>query len=142
MPRALHVDLADEAWSIGGGPARDSYLAIDKLLEVARRSRAEAVHPGYGFLSENPAFAEACAAAGLIFVGPPASAMRSMGSKALAKTLMQRAGVAIPPGYHGDAMDLATLAAAAEHIGFPLLVKASSGGGGRGMRLVQEAERT
>jgi 3-methylcrotonyl-CoA carboxylase alpha subunit len=136
---AMHVDLADEAWSIGGGPARDSYLAIDKLLEVARRSRAEAVHPGYGFLSENPAFAEACAAAGLVFVGPPASAMRSMGSKVLAKTLMQRAGVATPPGYHGDATDLATLTAAAEHIGFPLLIKASCGGGGRGMRLVREA---
>ena len=137
---AAHVDLADEAWSLGAAPARDSYLAIDKVIDVARRSHAEAVHPGYGFLSENPAFAEACAAAELIFVGPPASAMRSMGSKASAKTLMQRAGIAIVPGYHGEVMDLATLKAEAERIGFPVLVKASNGGGGRGMRLVQEPD--
>jgi len=138
--RALHVDVADEAWCIGAAPARDSYLSIEKIIEIARRARAEAVHPGYGFLSENPAFAEACAAAGLIFVGPPASAMRSMGSKSRAKTLMQRAGVAVVPGYHGYAMDLATLRAAAERIGYPVLVKASNGGGGRGMRLVEEPE--
>ena len=138
---SMHVEQADEAWLIGPAPARESYLAIDKIVDVARRSGAEAIHPGYGFLSENPAFAEACAAAGLIFVGPPASAMRLMGAKASAKSLMGRAGVPIIPGYHGDATDLATLEDEARRIGFPLLVKASSGGGGRGMRLVESIEQ-
>ena len=144
--RCMSISPTKRGPSAAGQRASADGVAIDAavragvvLADVARRSRAEAVHPGYGFLSENPAFAEACAAAGLVFVGPPASAMRSMGSKVLAKTLMQRAGVAIPPGYHGDATDLATLTAAAEHIGFPLLIKASCGGGGRGMRLVREA---
>ena len=136
---ALHVDLADEAWPIGPAPARDSYLSIDKLVEVARRSGAQAVHPGYGFLAENPEFAERCEQAGLIFVGPPSQAMRLMGSKAAAKALMERAGVPIVPGYHGDATDVAALTNAAERIGFPLLVKASAGGGGRGMRIVRAA---
>ena len=138
---ALHVEQADEAWPIGPPPARESYLAIDKIVDVASRSGAEAIHPGYGFLSENPGFAEACAAAGLIFVGPPASAMRLMGSKASAKSLMERVGVPIVPGYHGEATDLATLEKEARRIGFPLLVKASSGGGGRGMRLVESVEQ-
>ena len=138
---SLHVEQAHEAWPIGAAPARDSYLSIEKILDVARRSGAEAIHPGYGFLSENPAFAEACAAAGLSFIGPSASAMRVMGPKANAKSLMERAGVPVIPGYHGDATDLATLEAEARRIGFPLLVKASSGGGGRGMRLVEKIEQ-
>jgi len=136
---ALHVDLADEAWLIGPAPARESYLSIDKIIEIARRSGAQAVHPGYGFLSENARFSESCARAGLIFVGPPASAMRLMGSKASAKALMERAGVPVAPGYHGEATDMATLSEAAARIGFPVLIKASSGGGGRGMRVVREA---
>ncbi|HEY8136555.1 MAG TPA: acetyl-CoA carboxylase biotin carboxylase subunit [Methylocystis sp.] len=136
---ALHVDLADEAWLIGPAPARESYLSIDKIVEIARRSGAQAVHPGYGFLSENAQFSECCARAGLIFVGPPASAMRLMGSKASAKALMERAGVPVAPGYHGEATDVATLSEAAAGMGFPVLIKASSGGGGRGMRVVREA---
>ncbi len=138
---SMHVEQADEAWLVGPSPAQQSYLAIDKIVDVAGRSGAEAIHPGYGFLSENPSFAEACAAAGLIFVGPPTSAMRLMGAKASAKSLMERAGVPIIPGYHGGATDLATLEEEARRIGFPLLVKASSGGGGRGMRLVESAEQ-
>ncbi len=136
---SIHVELADEARLIGAAPARESYLAIDKIVDAARRSGAEAIHPGYGFLSENPAFAEACAAAGAVFVGPSAAAMRLMGPKASAKSLMERAGVPIVPGYHGNATDLATLEREAQRLGFPLLVKASSGGGGRGMRLVARA---
>src|SRR5436309_1262746 len=99
---ALHVQLADEAWPIGPAPARDSYLNIEAILDAARNSGSAAVHPGYGFLSENADFAEACGAAGIVFVGPPASAMRRMGSKAAAKDLMQRYGVPLVPGYHGD----------------------------------------
>lgn len=139
--RSMHVEQADEAWSIGAAPARESYLAIGKIIDVARRTGAEAIHPGYGFLSENPAFAEACASAGFVFVGPSASAMRLMGSKASAKSLMERAGVPIIPGYHGDATDLAILEREARRLGFPLLVKASSGGGGRGMRLVESLDQ-
>ena len=97
---ALHAGLADEAWPIGPAPARDSYLNIEAILDAARNSGAEAVHPGYGFLSENPEFAEACEAAHIVFIGPPASAMRTMGSKAAAKDLMQRHGVPLVPGYH------------------------------------------
>ncbi|MEJ1977079.1 MAG: acetyl/propionyl/methylcrotonyl-CoA carboxylase subunit alpha [Acetobacteraceae bacterium] len=135
--QSRHVALADEAWPIGPAPARQSYLAIDKILDAARRSGAEAIHPGYGFLSENAAFAEACAQAGVVFIGPPASAIRAMGSKAAAKTLMARSGVPLVPGYHGDAQDIATLSAAAEQIGYPVLIKASAGGGGKGMRIVE-----
>ncbi len=135
--RSRHVDLADEAWPIGPAPARDSYLVIDKILDVARRSGAEAVHPGYGFLSENPAFAEACAAAGIVLIGPPAAATRAMGSKATSKRLMERSGVKLVPGYHGEDQALATLQAAADRIGYPVLVKASAGGGGKGMRVVE-----
>ncbi len=134
--RARHVELADEAWPIGPAPARDSYLCIDKIVDVAARAGADAVHPGYGFLSENPAFAEACCAAGLIFVGPSASAMRAIGSKAQAKELMARARAPVIPGYHGAAVDIATLRDAAERIGYPVMIKASAGGGGRGMRIV------
>ncbi len=134
-----HVALADEAWNIGPAPAAESYLLIDRLLQVAQQSGAEAIHPGYGFLAENADFAEACAAAGLIFVGPPVAAIRAMGSKSAAKEIMQQAGVPLVPGYHGEAQDLETLRSAAVEIGFPLLVKASAGGGGKGMRVVRDA---
>lgn len=137
--KALHVDLADEAWPLGPAPARESYLSIDKIVETAQRAGAQAVHPGYGFLAENADFAERCAQAGLVFVGPPARAMRIMGSKASAKMLMERAGAPVVPGYHGDAADISTFSDAAERIGYPLLVKASAGGGGRGMRVVERA---
>ena len=138
--RAMHVEQADEAFLIGPAPAQESYLCIDRIIEAALRAKAQAVHPGYGFLSENPRFAERCVAAGLIFVGPPAAAMRAMGSKAEAKALMARAGAPVVPGYHGAAMDMGALRAAAERIGVPLLIKAASGGGGRGMRLVQRLD--
>lgn len=134
---ALHVTLADVAMPIGPARARDSYLNIDRLLEAARASGAEAVHPGYGFLSESAEFAGACADAGLVFVGPTAGMIEAMGSKAGAKALMEKAGVPLVPGYHGDAQDDATLGAEAARIGFPVLVKASAGGGGRGMRVVR-----
>src|SRR5438270_8995615 len=133
---ALHVELADEAWPIGPAPARDSYLNIAAILPAARNSGAEAVHPGYGFLSQNAEFAEACEAAGIVFIGPPASAMRTMGSKAEAKDLMQRHGVPLVPGYHGSDQNPVRLLDEAERIGFPVLIKASAGGGGRGMREV------
>ena len=137
---ALHVTMADRAVRIGPPAPRESYLHIPALLEAACLTGAEAVHPGYGFLSENPLFAEACAAAGLVFVGPPASAMRAMGDKSEAKALMDHAGVPLVPGYHGAAQDEATLVAAAAQIGFPVLIKASAGGGGKGMRVVETAE--
>ncbi len=136
---ALHVRQADRAVRIGPPPARESYLDIAAIIDAARRSGAEAVHPGYGFLSENADFADACVEAGLVFVGPPAAAMRAMGSKASAKALMQRAGVPVLPGYHGEAQDAAVLAEQAERVGFPLVIKAISGGGGRGMRVVRAA---
>jgi 3-methylcrotonyl-CoA carboxylase alpha subunit len=138
--KALHVEIADEAVAIGPPPARESYLRIDRIIDAAKRTGAEAIHPGYGFLSENPLFAEACAEAGIVFVGPPASAMRAMGSKAEAKRLMQAAGVPLVPGYHGEDQSDALLAAEAAKIGYPVLIKASAGGGGRGMRAVDRAE--
>src|SRR5947208_11604442 len=122
--QALHVRMADAAYPIGPAPASESYLQIDRIIETARAAGAEAIHPGYGFLSENPDFAQACAAAGLIFVGPPARAMRAMGSKAAAKALMERSGVPLLPGYHGSEQDPDFLAAAAERIGFPVVIKA------------------
>ena len=137
---ALHVHMADDAVLLGPARARDSYLNIPRLLEAARESGAEAVHPGYGFLSENAEFAQACADAGLVFVGPTAAMMTAMGSKSGSKALMEKAGVPLVPGYHGEAQDDATLAAAADRIGFPVLVKASAGGGGRGMRIVRTAD--
>jgi 3-methylcrotonyl-CoA carboxylase alpha subunit len=137
---ALHVAMADEARLIGPPPARDSYLKGDAIIAAARETGAEAVHPGYGFLSENATFADSCAKAGVVFIGPPASAMRAMGSKAAAKALMQQAGVPVVPGYHGDDQDPANLLAEAGMIGFPVLIKASGGGGGRGMRIVTKAE--
>ena len=137
---ALHVELADEAWPIGPAPARESYLNIGVILDVVRDSNVEAVHPGYGFLSENAEFAEACVSAGVTFIGPPASAIRVMGSKSAAKALMQRSGVPLIPGYLGEDQDPASLVGAAEQIGFPVLIKAAAGGGGRGIRVVTGAE--
>ena len=134
---ARHVALADAAWPIGPAAARESYLSGEKIIDAALRSGAEAIHPGYGFLSENADFAEACAAAGIVFIGPPPEAIRAMGSKSAAKALMERSGVPLVPGYHGDAQDFSTLRAAAERIGYPVLIKASSGGGGKGMRIVE-----
>jgi 3-methylcrotonyl-CoA carboxylase alpha subunit len=137
---ALHVDMADEAYPIGPAPARDSYLVAARIIEAARRSGAQAVHPGYGFLSENADFADACVNAGLVFIGPPAQSMRAMGSKAAAKALMEKSGVPLVPGYHGAAQDAATFAEASAKIGYPVLIKASAGGGGKGMRVVERAE--
>ncbi len=136
---ALHVAMADEARAIGPAPARESYLDIAKMIAAARASGAEAIHPGYGFLSENADFADACAKAGIIFVGPPAAAIRAMGEKAQGKALMQRAGVPVVPGYHEADQSDERFAAEAQRLGYPLLVKASAGGGGRGMRVVTAA---
>lgn len=136
---ALHVQIADAAVLLGPARARDSYLSIDRLIEAARQSGAEAIHPGYGFLSESDEFARRCAQAGIVFVGPTAEMIEAMGSKSGAKALMEKAGVPLVPGYHGEAQDEVTLARAAETIGFPVLVKASAGGGGRGMRIVRTA---
>jgi 3-methylcrotonyl-CoA carboxylase alpha subunit len=136
---AMHVAMADEAVLLGPARARDSYLNIERVIEAAHKSGAEAVHPGYGFLSESAEFAQACAEAGLVFVGPTAGMIRAMGSKSGSKMLMEKAGVPLVPGYHGEAQDEATLAKAADKIGFPVLVKASAGGGGRGMRIVRSA---
>ncbi len=136
---ALHVTMADDAVHIGPSPAAESYLNIPVIIAAAKRTGASAIHPGYGFLSENPLFAEACANAGIIFVGPPASAMRAMGAKDAAKRLMEKANVPVVPGYHGDNQDAAFLAEQAVKIGFPVLIKAVAGGGGRGMRRVDHA---
>ncbi|MCJ2139860.1 acetyl/propionyl/methylcrotonyl-CoA carboxylase subunit alpha [Methylobacterium sp. E-066] len=137
---ARHTRLADEAWPIGPAPARKSYLAVDTILDAARRSGAEAIHPGYGFLSENAGFAQACAEADLVFIGPPPDAIRAMGSKAESKALMERAGVPLVPGYHGEAQDIPVLRDEAARIGYPVLIKASAGGGGKGMRIVASAD--
>jgi 3-methylcrotonyl-CoA carboxylase alpha subunit len=138
---ARHVAMADEAVHIGPAPARDSYLVADKLVAAAKATGAEGVHPGYGFLSENAGFAEACAAAGIAFIGPPPSAIRAMGSKSEAKKLMERARVPLVPGYHGDDQSPDLLAREAERIGYPVLIKAAAGGGGKGMRVVESAAK-
>jgi 3-methylcrotonyl-CoA carboxylase alpha subunit len=138
--RARHVALCDEAVHIGASAPRESYLQWRRIIDAALATGAQAVHPGYGFLSENEDFAQACADAGLVFIGPPASAIRAMGSKAAAKTLMAEAGVPLVPGYHGRDNDPALLQREAEAIGFPVLIKASAGGGGKGMRRVERAE--
>ncbi len=135
---ALHVKRADEAYHIGGPAPKDSYLHIDRLLEVITQSGADAVHPGYGFLSENAGFADALEKVGCVFVGPPASAIRAMGSKSEAKKIMGKAGVPLVPGYHGEDQDPDLLAAEADKIGYPVLIKASAGGGGKGMRAVEK----
>ncbi len=134
---ALHTRLADEAHCIGPPTAAASYLAAAKLIEIARRADARCVHPGYGFLAENADFAEACAQAGLVFVGPPPAAIRAMGLKDRAKALMERSGVPIVPGYHGEAQDADTLKREAAAVGYPVLIKAAAGGGGKGMRRVE-----
>ena len=134
---AQHVRQADEAWPIGGPRPQDSYLRGDAILDVAKKSGAQAIHPGYGFLSENADFADAVEAAGLVFIGPKAASMRRMGSKAGAKELMQAAGVPVVPGYTGEDQSPATLQREADRIGYPLMIKAAHGGGGKGMRIVR-----
>jgi acetyl-CoA carboxylase, biotin carboxylase subunit len=134
---ALHVRVADEAYPIGPAQASESYLRIEKIIDTAKKSGCDAIHPGYGFLSENPALPEACERAGIVFIGPPASAMRQMGSKTAARDKMSAAGVPIVPGAKCSTTDEAV--AAATQIGFPVMLKASSGGGGKGMRLVESA---
>ena len=136
---ARHVRVADEAHYLGPAAAAESYLDIAKILALAKRVGADAVHPGYGFLSENAAFAQACVDAGLIFVGPPASAIRAMGSKSASKAAMAAVGVPVAPGYHGDDQTPQRLAAEALRVGFPLIIKASAGGGGKGMQVVNGA---
>ena len=133
---ALHVRLCDEAHAIGPSPAAQSYLSIDKLLAVAKSARAECVHPGYGFLAENADFAQACLEAGVVFVGPPAEAIRAMGLKDRAKALMEKAGVPVVPGYHGERQDPKFLRQKAYELGYPVLIKPVAGGGGKGMRRV------
>ena len=137
---ALHVTMADEAVRIGPAPAAESYLDIDAIVKACRRTGAQAVHPGYGFLSENPVFAERLEKEGIVFIGPPASAIRAMGHKDAAKRLMEEAGVPVVPGYHGADQDPDLLATEAAQIGFPVLIKARAGGGGKGMRRVDIRE--
>src|SRR5574343_1262096 len=137
---AKHVQACDEAVHVGGSTPKDSYLQWQRILDAAKAMGAEAVHPGYGFLSENEAFANACAEAGLVFIGPPASAILAMGLNAESKQLMEKAGVPLVPGYHGSNQDPALLQAEADRIGYPVLIKASAGGGGKGMRLVEKRE--
>ncbi|MBK6596638.1 MAG: acetyl/propionyl/methylcrotonyl-CoA carboxylase subunit alpha [Proteobacteria bacterium] len=136
---SLHVRSCDEARYIGLPPATESYLRGDAILQAALDSGAQAIHPGYGFLAENAEFAASCVAAGIVFVGPPAAAIRAMGNKSAAKSLMDRAAVPLVPGYHGSQQDDAVLQAAATRIGYPVLIKASAGGGGKGMRVVERA---
>ncbi len=138
--RAKHVAACDEAVHIGGSAPKDSYLQWERILAAARATGAQAVHPGYGFLSENEAFADACAKAGLVFIGPPSSAIEAMGLKAESKRLMEKAGVPLVPGYHGADQDPALLQREADRIGYPALIKASAGGGGKGMRVVEKSE--
>jgi 3-methylcrotonyl-CoA carboxylase alpha subunit len=138
-PRAMHVREADEAYLIGPAAAGKSYLNAERILEVAQEARADCIHPGYGFLAENAEFAEACAAAGIAFVGPPPNAIRAMGLKDEAKRLMEKAGVPVVPGYLGEDQDAKVLARQAGEIGYPVLIKAVAGGGGKGMRRVEQA---
>ena len=137
---AKHVGFCDEAMHIGGSAPKDSYLRWERIIEAAKATGAEAIHPGYGFLSENEEFAQACASAGLVFIGPPASAIKAMGLKAESKQLMEKAGVPLVPGYHGSDQDPALLKREADRIGYPVLIKASAGGGGKGMRAVDKSE--
>lgn len=137
---AQHVKLADEAWHIGGSAAKDSYLKSNTILDIAKKSKANAIHPGYGFLSENADFAEKCRANNVIFVGPPVPAIQAMGSKSEAKTIMQKANVPLVQGYHGDDQSESKLQEEADKIGYPLLIKATAGGGGKGMRVVESSK--
>ena len=136
---APHVRMADRAVLIGPAPARESYLDAQKVLAAAKETGAEAIHPGYGFLSENAEFAEAVMAAGLVWIGPPPAAIRAMGLKDAAKDLMDKAGVPVTPGYLGEDQSLETLQAAADRTGYPVLIKAVAGGGGKGMKKVERA---
>lgn len=138
--QAKHVAACDEAVHIGGNAPKDSYLRWERILDAAQQTGAQAIHPGYGFLSENEDFANACAQAGLVFIGPPASAIRAMGLKAESKQLMEKAGVPLVPGYHGTDQNPELLQSEADRIGYPVLIKASAGGGGKGMRLVEKRE--
>jgi len=138
--QAKHVAVCDEAVHIGGSAPAESYLRWERIIEAAKATGAQAIHPGYGFLSENEAFAQACAAAGLVFIGPPASAIQAMGLKAESKRLMEKAGVPLVPGYHGADQDAKLLQHEADRIGYPVLIKASAGGGGKGMRVVEKRE--
>ncbi|EED34858.1 methylcrotonyl-CoA carboxylase, alpha subunit [Luminiphilus syltensis NOR5-1B] len=133
---ALHVEMADEAVHIGGAPSRDSYLVYQKVIDAALKTGAQAIHPGYGFLSENPRFCEACRDNSIVFIGPPVAAIEAMGSKSAAKQIMEAAGVPLVPGYHGNDQDRDVLKSAADDIGYPVLLKAVAGGGGKGMRQV------
>ena len=137
---AMHTEICDEAYLIGGAAARDSYLRGERIIQVARESGAQAIHPGYGFLAENADFARACADAEIVFVGPPAAAIEAMGSKSAAKALMEKAGVPLVPGYHGEEQDDSFLETEADRIGYPVLIKATAGGGGKGMRVVEHRE--
>lgn len=136
---ALHVEVCDEARRLGPAAPRESYLNGAAIIGIARSTGAQAIHPGYGFLSENVEFASACAAAGIVFIGPPPEAIAAMGSKSAAKTIMAKAGVPLVPGYHGDDQDPLRLAREADAIGYPVLIKATAGGGGRGMREIGRA---
>lgn len=137
---AKHVAVCDEAVHIGGSAPAESYLRWERIIEAAKATGAQAIHPGYGFLSENEAFAQACSQAGLVFIGPPASAILAMGLKAESKRLMEKAGVPLVPGYHGADQDTKLLQHEADRIGYPVLIKASAGGGGKGMRVVEKRE--
>ncbi|MBX3581337.1 MAG: acetyl/propionyl/methylcrotonyl-CoA carboxylase subunit alpha [Rhizobiaceae bacterium] len=139
--RALHVEMADEAVHIGASPVSDSYLRDDRIVAAAIDTRAEAIHPGYGFLSENAEFADLVTAAGLVFIGPSSASIRAMGMKDAAKRLMERAGVPVVPGYHGEGQEVVLLAGKAREIGYPVLIKARAGGGGRGMRKVDDPDQ-
>ncbi|EJM98911.1 acetyl/propionyl-CoA carboxylase, alpha subunit [Phyllobacterium sp. YR531] len=138
--QSLHVALADEAVNIGPAPVTDSYLRADRIIEAALATGAEAIHPGYGFLSENPGFVDAVVKAGLVFIGPSSDSIRAMGLKDAAKRLMEKAGVPVVPGYHGEAQELVVLASKAREIGYPVLIKARAGGGGKGMRKVDSPD--
>ena len=136
---ARHVALADEAYHIGPSPSQESYLCVDKIIDIATRAEAQAIHPGYGFLSESPILAKACQENDLVFIGPPIQAIESMGSKSAAKMIMEQAGVPLISGYHGENQDESHLCKQAQEIGYPVLLKAAFGGGGKGMRVVENA---
>ena len=137
---ALHVKLADEAIHIGGSPSKESYLVSQRIINAALKTGVQAIHPGYGFLSENAEFAKACIDHNLIFIGPPISAIESMGSKSAAKTIMEKANVPLVPGYHGKNQNPERLKKATEEIGYPVLLKAVAGGGGKGMRQIWNSD--
>ena len=138
---ALHVAACDEAYRLGPPPPRESYLDGEAIIAIAKMAGAQAIHPGYGFLSENERFAVACARAGIVFIGPPPAAIAAMGSKSAAKNIMGKANVPLVPGYHGDDQDPALLAREAARIGYPVLIKATAGGGGKGMKIVRARRR-